>query len=440
MNLLLINVSLRPNNRQRVFPIGLGYIATAIKNAGVKMRIMDLDVRKYNYWEIRRFLIKEYHKEKYDTVVMGCIVTGYKYIKQIAELIRAVDKNITIICGNTVASSIPEILLKNTEVDIAVCGEGDSIIIDILKKGYKKGIYTGDIIKDIDTLPFIDWDLFDIEDYIRYYRNSVHEPLPIPYEELRPMPISSARGCLFKCTFCYQAFYNQGYRYRSVKNLGEEIDLLKKKYGINYISFCDDLTLFSKRRAEEFAEMLTGKDVFWMGDCRADLFSDDLELARKLKKSGCVSFGYSLESANKGILKSMNKRISLEDFSRQKKILDEAGIATLTSIVVGYPQETEETLKETFDYLYDNNIYPSTGYLLPQPGSPMYEWAKEHGFIKNEEEYLLSLGDRQDLRLNMTKIPNIEELVHGHLKRIRDKLHIDLDDDHLIKTGRIKGR
>mgnify|MGYP001608380545 CR=1 FL=1 len=153
-----------------------------------------------------------------------------------------------------------------------------------------------------------------------------------------------------------------------------------------------------------------------------------------------MSLGYSLESANTNILKQMNKYISLEGFKAQKQLLDEAGIATLTSLVVGYPDETEATLKETFDFCYDLNMYPSTGYLLPQPATPMYQYAIEYGYIDDEEAYLLQMGDRQDLRLNMTKIPSerLEELVRNHLRRIRDKLKLPLDDEHLIKTGVVR--
>jgi radical SAM superfamily enzyme YgiQ (UPF0313 family) len=152
--------------------------------------------------------------------------------------------------------------------------------------------------------------------------------------------------------------------------------------------------------------------------------------------------GYSLESANAEILKAMNKRISLKGYSEMKQVLDDVGIATVSALVLGYPQETEATLKETFDYCYENSIFPSTGYLLPQPGSVMYKYAQDNGFIKDEEAYLLSMGDRQDLRLNMSTLPSdkLEQLVHDHLKRIRDKMKLDLNDDQLIKTGVVHGR
>jgi len=117
--------------------------------------------------------------------------------------------------------------------------------------------------------------------------------------------------------------------------------------------------------------------------------------------------------------------------------LKRGGIASLTSLVFGYPIETEETIKSTIDACIANGIYPSTGYLLPQPGTPMYEYAIEQGYIKDEEAYLLVMGDRQDLRLNMTQMPGdeMENIVNRELERCSNELGIVLNEGSLLKTG-----
>ena len=160
-------------------------------------------------------------------------------------------------------------------------------------------------------------------------------------------------------------------------------------------------------------------------------------MARKLRQAGCVSLGFSLESADKEILKAMNKNITVDDFITQTRVLQKAGINPSTSLVIGYPQETEETLQKTFDVCYDTGVYPSAGYLLPQPKTPIYQYAQKMGKIKDEEEYLFQMGDRQDFRINLTnmKQERIEELVKGHLKRIADKLGLGLTKEQLIKSG-----
>jgi anaerobic magnesium-protoporphyrin IX monomethyl ester cyclase len=212
-------------------------------------------------------------------------------------------------------------------------------------------------------------------------------------------------------------------------------------YGINLFNFYDELTFFSAEHANTFATALinSGLKIYFTADCRAGIFYKDehVKIARNLKESGCLSLSYSLESASPEILKWMNKKTKPEQFSRQREILAQAGIPTLTSLVFGYPNETEETIESTFQCCLENGIYPSAGYLLPQPGSPMYDYAVQNGFIKDEEEYLLSMGDRQDLRLNMTGLSDeeLQRLVREGLERLNVALGIGLASGQLLKTG-----
>ncbi len=453
MKILLINISLRPNSQNLMFPIGLAYIATAIKKAGFKFEILDLDVLRLSDEETEERI----KSADFDVAAFGCIVTGYRFVKGLAALIKK-HKDVPIIVGNSVADSIPEILLSKTLADIAVIGEGDITIIELLKAIENKtpieevkGIFfrrngqilstpTREPIRDFDTLPFIDYDLFDMETYLAKCKLNLSEPYPIEFDLLRSLPINTARGCPFRCTFCYHVFKKVPYRTRSMENIGQEIKYLQKKFGLNYIQFADELSLFSKEQANKLADYFLRENIniFWVADCRAGLFQEgDLDLALKLKKAGCIELGYSLESADEEILKAMNKRITVQDFMIQTRILQMAGISVATGLVIGYPQETEETIKKTFDCCYDNNIYPSTGYLLPQPGTLMYQYALQSGKIQDEEEYLLKMGDRQDFTINLTNMEQekIEALVKQHLKRIAGKLKLGLDDEHLIKTG-----
>lgn len=456
MNILLINISLRPQSKLKLFPIGIGYIATAISRAGFEFDFIDIDAHRYTDEEVE-ILIK---KKNYDVVCMGCIVTGYTYVKKLCSMIRNNHKDAYIVVGNSVATSIYEILLKNTEADIAIMGEGDITIVDLIEtiskrkdvdnvKGIcykKKGeIFCNERRKEIDNiseLPFIDFSLFDVEIYIANSPEQISEGegLDIPREFLRGLPLNTARGCVANCTFCYHNFRGYRYRYRSMESIIAEIKDMIGKWNLNYIFLGDELTLFSKKRAEEFAEAIisSGLKFYWTATCRADCFNsdEDIEIMRKMKEAGCVGMGYSLESSNDEILKAMNKHISIEQFEKTTELFYKAGITPTTSLVIGYPQETEETIRATFECCSNNRIYPSAGYLLPQPGSVMYEYAKENNFIVDEEKYLLLMGDRQDLRLNMTRMSDeeMEKAVLEGLDNCNKALNIGLNKEQLIKT------
>lgn len=374
---LLINISLRPKSERLFFPIGFAYIATAISNAGFESEILDLYILRLSDEELEM----QIKNAKFNVVAMGCIVTGYKYIKKTCEL-----------------------------------------------------------IKKYHDIPIINYDLFDIDVYLERFKLSISEPYPMEFDKIKALPINTARGCPFQCTFCFHVFKGKKYRHRSVENIVNEIEILKEKYGLNYVQFADELSLFSKKHAENLADSFIEKkiNIFWTADCRAGFIKEnDIELVKKLKLAGCVSLEYSLESADETILKAMDKHITIKDFEVQTKILHEVGIMPGTSIVIGYPQETPETLQKTFDCCLKCNIYPSTGYLLPQPGTPMYDLAIEMGIIKDEEEYLLKIGDRQDFTINFTKMSqeDIESITKKNLMKISKKLNLGLKEEKLLKTG-----
>ena len=458
MKILLINVALRPESKVKLFPIGLSYIATAMEIAGFKFDLLDIDAHRYSNDEVDKLIAKE----KYDVIAMGCIVTGYSKVKDLCKRIRSIHSKATIIVGNSVATSIYKILLTKTEADIAVMGEGDVTIVELLHaldgsgdvsevKGIAWKNRMGEVvlnasqpaIRDISNLPHINFDLFDVEIYIENAKESlgeVEDIMNIPRDKLRSLPLNTARGCVGACTFCYHNFKGYRYRYRSMKSVLDEAGEMIRKYNLNYIEFGDELTLFSRNRAEEFANAIlsSGLKFYWSITCRADCFAEDsdVEIMKKMKEAGCTSVAYSLESSNADILKMMNKHITVEQFARTTELFRRAGINTQTSLVIGYPIETVDTIKDTFKCCADNKIYPSAGFLLPQPGSVMYDYALEHGFIKDEEDYLLQMGDRQDLRLNMTTMTN-EEMETATLEGLswcNSQLAIGLDSEHLIKT------
>ncbi len=450
---------MRPNANRRFFPIGLGIIHTIVNDAGYNPELLDLDANPQS-----SKITKEYLKNNhYDVVLMGCIVTGFDKIKWISDYIRSVHSKTIIIVGNTVASSVPKLLLEHTSADIAVMGEGDITILELLCKIKDKEDYSGvpgivtmlngkikksvsrPVIKDIDSVKLPDWDLFDIDTYIGSQSENLNEPLPpIPRDQIKSMVINTARGCPYSCTFCYHAFIGTKYRYRSAKSIICEMRHLKENYGINTFSFNDEMTFITPRQTNEFAEALieSNLNVWFEADCRSGLLKKEehLEIAYKLKKAGCLSLAYSLESANTDILIWMDKNLGPDNFLKQSKILEKVGIATLTSVVFGYPNETKETIAQTIDVCIEANVYPSAGYLLPQPGTPMYDYALKHGYITDEYEYVMKIGDRQDLWMNMTNMSDdeLKETVGREMQRCATELELGLHGDSLLKTGHYK--
>ena len=132
----------------------------------------------------------------------------------------------------------------------------------------------------------------------------------------------------------------------------------------------------------------------------------------------------------------MNKKIEADSFYNTIYILREADIICETSVVFGYPIETRETIKQTFDQCLKAGVYPSIGFLLPLPATGMYDYAKVNGFITDEDRYLESITERQDICINLTKMSDkdIMNQIKKGAAQLNEMLELGLNEDTYIKT------
>lgn len=485
MKILFVNPSLRPHASHRYLPVGLGYVVTAAKAAGFAFDILDIDANGYTDDQVEAFLAKG----RYDVVALGSIVTHYRWVRWLVQTAKRVNPGTVTIVGNSVGSSIPEILFANSPVDVVILGEGDITMVEVLEAlrdgrslgaavephvavPHENGPYPatlkgvgvpGIVFRDaqgrvvqndrrmaakvVDDLPWPDWDLFDVETYIRRGRETARGDVwRYRPEEAVVFPVNTARGCVFKCTFCHYVFWHDPYRHRSAESIIGEIRHLQTKYGANYINFWDELSFHKIGPAEKFLDALEAADlnIHYTAAVRSDLFGRDevseedrRRVAEKFARTGCMSLGFSLESGNDEILTAMNKRVRADFFRAQVRILREAGVTCSTSVVVGYPQETPETLADTFRMCEETKVYPSVGYLLPLPATGMWKHALDNGFIPDPHQFLMDITERQDFILNMTTMSDqrFEAEVKNGLVELNKALHVDLDEGSLIRTG-----
>lgn len=467
LSILFININPRPrwtkDATMLYFPIGLSTIIGATKRSGFTYDIIDLMVEPKSEKELRECV----GRKKYDVVAFGSLLHTYSIVKPLAALVKEVYPKSLVVIGNYVSTLIPEKLLAWTKADVAVIGEGEATFIEVLDRimsgksfeGVKGIAYKEDgrIIREeqrppianLDDAAFPMWEALDVESYIKSARNLKSHRFFKDLSKLRSFPIITTKGCPYRCTFCTNNAYwkYNPYRRHSTEYIVSMMKALQKKFAINYFRFGDELSFSTIEELKLLLDAITREkiDALFEVIVRVGLFKkEDEAFCRRLREAGFVIMYYSLESANQEILKKMNKRINVGQFYEQKAVLDKAGIVSGTNLIIGYPQETPETIAETFKVCYDNNIMPSIGFLLPVPGSSMYNYAIEKGFIKNEEEYIIGIGEQQFINLNMTNMSSefLYDLTVEHLKRIRDKMGLKIPDENLIcsvvlnKTGK----
>ena len=453
--ILFINPCLRPGGHTKLLPVGLASVMTYFDERGYEFELLDIDINDYDDEYVEKFI----KNNKFDFILFGTIVTHYKWIKWLVSTIKKYQPHTRVIVGNSVSSSIPELFLQKTKADVVVIGEGEISAYEAieairLKKSLKvvNGIAfrnnDGKIVinelrkaGDINDFPIINWDFFDVERYLAMpSAKADHEK-----DVTRAMPIITARGCAFKCTFCHFVFWNDPYRNRTPNSVIGEIKQLIEKYHATHIDFWDDLSFASAHQVEKMSDAIleSGLKFKWMASVRVDLFSRGnlsgdgaLKVAKKMKQSGCYDVGFALESGNQEILEMMNKKIEVDAFLETVNIFKQVGITVNTSVVFGYPTETKQTIGETFDQCLKAGVYPSIGFLLPLPATGMYDYAKQKGLIVDEDAYLDSITERQDICLNMTSMTNEEIMkeIKVGAKKLNDMLDLGLDENTFIKT------
>ncbi|MBJ89380.1 MAG: radical SAM protein [Woeseia sp.] len=461
MKILAVNPALRLGSETKYLPTGLAYILTYIEAGGYEFDLLDIDINDYDDQFIEEYL----QEHRYDIVLIGSIVTHYAWVKWFVNNVKNKNPKTKIIVGNSVGGSIPETFLHKTSADVVVIGEGEVTCLEVLD-AYQQGTSLNNVdgiayvedgsvvqtdrrkgLKKIDEFPIINWDIFDVERYFsKSYAGAEGLVLSDGNTHPRVMPVVSARGCVFKCTFCHYVYWNDPYRYRTPENILIEIKRNIERYGANYINFWDDLSFGSLKQVERLADAIidSGLKFNWNAAVRVDLFGNPKYplaerkiVAKKVRESGCLALGFSLESGDPGILDMMEKKIEPQYFLDQVDILREAGISSSTSVVFGYPLETKETIKSTFDMCFQARVYPSIGFLLPLPSTKMYQWAWDNGYITDEDKYLESITERQDICLNMTDLPDAEVmgLISEGAEQLNRKLELGLEDGSLIRTG-----
>ena len=369
-------------SRFRLPPLGLGYLASTLRENGFKVDILDCTFRG------EESVINEARSISPRIIGIYSMYTMQKATIRLAKALR--DHCDTIIVGGPLPSVSPEPFLEY--FDIAVVGEGESTMIDIAEHIESDGLKNipgivyedkhppGDsgnivyndkrrMIDNLDKIPFPSRDLFDNENYKKYYTRYGLEPTT---------SIITSRGCPFNCDFCSKPVFGSSLRQRTPENILQEI---KQALSLGYtkIYFQDDCFTISRKRLLDFCNLVLDEGLSFEWECLSRVDGLDSELANLMKKAGCSKIYFGLESGNDKILKLMNKEVDLSKGRDAVKTAGEAGIKTGAFFIIGYPDETDDTVLDTINYASSLPLdYLSFSLPYPIPGTGLYEKTREN--------------------------------------------------------------
>jgi len=222
------------------------------------------------------------------------------------------------------------------------------------------------MIEDIDVLPYPD----------RPEIRSPHYRMATKWNFKKPFAtVVTSRGCPYLCRFCnVHNMFGRKVRYRSVDNIMGELRELYYKENVRDIIFYDDTMTVNKKRLHELCDRIIneGMKITWGCYSRVDAITD--ELAQKIKNAGCRMISFGVESGSNEMLKRMKKGITVEQSLKAIKICKKYGIETSVSVVVGFPGETHETIRQTEIFLTKlSPLFVAIFRLIPYPGSFLFD-------------------------------------------------------------------
>ncbi len=394
-------------------PLGLMYIAAVLERDGVKAEILDAfmtdaSVRKIgDTAEIGityEKIAEEVRRRKPDIVgISNPFTCQVQHAIKVADIVKELDSDVLTVVGGPHVSAVPEEFMTEAKnVDIAVMGEGEYAMLDIVKltNGEKsaeeiqgiayrrngKTVQTSprSFLKNLDDLPYPAYDLVDMERYLN--------PDKIEYRSFKDRSISmiTSRGCPFNCVFCAVHLHmGKTFRAHSVDYVVNHVEHVVEKYRVKTIFFEDDNLTFDLKRFDAICDGIIARKIKFKWETpngiRADYLT--LELLKKMKRSGCQSVFFGVESGDQHILDDIvSKSLDLNAVVNVAEMCKKIRLNTAAFYIIGFPGEKKEDMLKTVDFALKLKKEYDVGMLLhvatPSCGTRLYYECKKNGYIQ----------------------------------------------------------
>jgi len=398
---LLINTNVA---QPPVSPVGLEYIGEALVETKVPVQILDLSFET----DWKAALARELKDN--EPLVIGlsvrntddcCFATRKSFLPWIREVVTEVRRltQAFILLGGVGFSVMPEVILRLTQADAGITGDGEEVVLTLTKC-----LMNGEGISHLPNIVY--WREGQTACNPRVDVDLHHLPVPRrrlfdnrSYEDLGAMVgIETKRGCSQQCIFCADPVAKgSSMRLRPPRKVVQEFqDLLTQ--GISWFHLCDSEFNLPIAHAKDVCRAIIeaglGDKLRWYGYCSPMPF--DHELAGLMKRAGCAGINFGVDSLCDEQLSRLGRSHSISDINRLVRLLKQERLNYMFDLLIGGPGETEETVRVTIDKVKELNVplvgiaagirvYPDTplgktiaqdsfnGALYPATGCPFHE-------------------------------------------------------------------
>ena len=365
--------------------LGLLSLAAVLRDRGSPVKIVESASLGLSFSQTLENILQE--QPRY--VGFSCTTAAVDNAAQIARAIKEKSpKTLTFVGGAHITALPEETFRRYPAFDYGVVGEGELAFWDLLQAVEKGGEFQrvenavfregGEVfvnarrrfVDNLDQIPFPAYDL------LPFFPGRYRPPF-LNYLKGPTASLTTSRGCPQACTFCDRSVFGNRYRYFSEDYLFELISHLSQKYGIRHLVFADDQFAASKPRLIRLCEKMAAGNLRVCWNCDARVDSVDPELLRMMKRAGCWMISYGIESGSQEILDKIKKGFRLDQVERAVHWTREAGIRAKGLFMIGYPEETEETLDQTLSLLLRTPLDEiNLSFLTPYPGTKLYHQAR----------------------------------------------------------------
>jgi anaerobic magnesium-protoporphyrin IX monomethyl ester cyclase len=352
MKILLINPSDKDyldNYGDRV-PLGLCYVAAALKEAKHDVVIIDLN---HSDDKVLELSIASYQP---NFIGIGFTTPQYQQANEILRRCRKVS-NARVIAGGVHPSLEP---LSCSRFDNIIIGEAESIIVDVVEsKLTDKYIYASEV--DLTTQPFPARYLLDMSKY------------NMMIDGRRTATLISSRGCPGHCIYCSRLF-GEKFRFTPSWNVFSEMMLLWQEYKYDSFYFLDDSFTADEKRLYELASYIKGSGLekVWQirVTTRANLITPSI--AGFLQMMGVKIVSLGIEHADNDVLKLNAKAMTIEDNEQAIKLLHDVGIKVKGFFILNLPGASKKSIKKTIEFSKTYCDYADYYSLVAFPGTPIW--------------------------------------------------------------------
>lgn len=383
---------------QTNFPHQYAVLSAYVKNLGHHVDFYDAALKH----ETPEDVLNKFDYHEVDVIAMSVLTGWHMWARDFTTLIKEKYPHIRLIVGGHHISGLKELAMEHIRADYGVVGEGEIPLGKILSSlddlsaiknlpgviykennVYKKTPFPLERVGNLDDLPMPNYELIRPEDYFHTYLGA-----SVSRKYFKNVQTVTSRGCPYHCTFCAtNSTWQAKIKFYSPERVIDEIKHLVNNFGIRELWLGDDGFTSHKRRAMEICERIISEKIkiAWRVPNGVRLDTLDEKLVSLMRRAGCYMTGIGVETGSPEMMIKIKKKLDLGLVEEKVRLLKKYNILPSGFFMLGFPEETEKTIRETVDFILKSSLpRMQICVYVPLPGSESFD--KVFG-IDDREKY-----------------------------------------------------